>query len=187
MTDIGNIFAVLPAVLTGVAYLVSSRVLKRVEIGPPVSELDVNETADKIRSEMIAEAGSPSTSAAKPEHETPQPLTEDTQPSSKGREQAMTLTGHDVAVSLMADYMKDLNAEANRIARRLGAETASPAHVRLAADRIGIMRDRAGIVADLCLALGSLLIGVAASYQVNLMTGGQAAPTPVYGLRSHSE
>jgi hypothetical protein len=74
----------------------------------------------------------------------------------------------------MEIYGKDLLAEANRIARRASAERPSKKHVRQAADRIGVLRDRAGVASDLALAVGSILIGAAVSYQVNLWTGGKA-------------
>ena len=71
-------------------------------------------------------------------------------------------------------YGKDLIAEANRIAKRAKAERPSPEHVRQAADRIGILRDRAGAASDLALAVGSIFIGGAVAFQVNLWTGGDA-------------
>ena len=83
-----------------------------------------------------------------------------------------TSKGKDEALLLMSTYMRDLTTEAGRIAKRFGAEGASDVHVREAAARIGILRSRAGVIADLSLALGSLLLGVALSYQVNVWTGG---------------
>lgn len=74
----------------------------------------------------------------------------------------------------MRVYSRDLMAEANRIAKRAGADRPSKKHVRLAGDRLGVVRDRAGVVSDLALALGAILIGAAASYQINLWTGGRA-------------
>ncbi|GAA3164066.1 hypothetical protein GCM10010531_15300 [Blastococcus jejuensis] len=71
-------------------------------------------------------------------------------------------------------YGKDLIAEANRIAKRAKAERPSPEHVRQAADRIGILRDRAGAASDLAQAVGSIFIGGAVAFQVNLWTGGDA-------------
>ena len=78
-------------------------------------------------------------------------------------------------LSIMKVYGKDLLEEADRIASRAGAERPSKTHVRQAADRIGVLRDRAGAATDLVLAVGSILVGAAASYQVNLWTGGVAA------------
>lgn len=75
---------------------------------------------------------------------------------------------------IMDLYGKDLIAEAKRIAKRANAERPSKGHVRQAADRIGILRDRAGVASDLALALGSILIGGAVAFQVNLWTGGEA-------------
>jgi hypothetical protein len=78
------------------------------------------------------------------------------------------------ALAIMRVYSKDLMAEANRIAKRASAERPSKEHVRLAADRIGLLRDRAGVVSDLALAIGAILIGAAVSYQIHLWTGGRA-------------
>lgn len=79
------------------------------------------------------------------------------------------------AMAIMEVYGKELIAEAKRIAKRASAERPSKSHVRQAADRIGILRDRAGVASDVALGLGSILIGGAVSYQVNLVTGGEAA------------
>lgn len=78
------------------------------------------------------------------------------------------------ALAIMELYGRDLIAEARRIARRAGAERPSKGHVRLAADRIGVLRDRAGVSADVALVVGSVLVGAAFSYQVNIWTGGSA-------------
>ena len=78
------------------------------------------------------------------------------------------------ALAIMELYGRELIAEARRIAWRAGAERPSKKHVRQAADRIGVLRDRAGVSADVALAIGSLLVGAAVSYQVNLWTGGTA-------------
>jgi hypothetical protein len=77
--------------------------------------------------------------------------------------------------AIMQVYGKELVAEAKRIAKRANAERPSKEHVRQAADRIGILRDRAGVASDLALAVGSILIGAAVSFQVNLWTGGDAS------------
>ena len=77
------------------------------------------------------------------------------------------------ALAIMEVYGKELLAEADRIAKRASAERPSKKHVRQAADRLGVLRDRAGVSADLALAFGSILIGAAVSYQVNLWTGGR--------------
>lgn len=79
------------------------------------------------------------------------------------------------AQAILEVYAKELSAEARRIAKRAKAERPSTDHVREAADRIGILRDRAGVASDLALAVGSILIGAAVSFQVNLWTGGHAA------------
>lgn len=87
-----------------------------------------------------------------------------------------TKAGEGTAEAIMGAYVRDLMAEASRIARRVGAESPSPKHVELAASRIGILRARASVWTDVLLAFGTLLIGSAASYQINLATGGEAAP-----------
>jgi hypothetical protein len=46
--------------------------------------------------------------------------------------------------------------------------------VRQAADRIGLLRGRAGAASELALAVGSILICGAVAFQVNLGTGGDA-------------
>lgn len=100
-------------------------------------------------------------------------------------DQPATSAGKREALALVEVYMRDLLAEASRIAKRLGAESASAVHVREAAARIGILRSRTGVAADIILAIGSLLIGVAISYYVNLWTGGRpVAGTAVYALVS---
>jgi hypothetical protein len=48
------------------------------------------------------------------------------------------------ALAIIEIYREELLAEAGRIAKRANAERPSKAHVRQAADRIGILRDRAG-------------------------------------------
>jgi hypothetical protein len=78
------------------------------------------------------------------------------------------------ALAIMRVYAKDLTTEANRIAKRASADRPSKRHVRLAADRLGLVRDQAGVVSDVSLAVGAILIGAAVSYQINLWTGGQA-------------
>lgn len=78
------------------------------------------------------------------------------------------------ARAIVSVYGKELIAEAQRIAKRANAERPSDKHVRQAADRIGILRDRAGAAADLALAVGSILVGGAIAFQVNLWTGGSA-------------
>ena len=78
--------------------------------------------------------------------------------------------------AIMRAYMQDLAAEASRIARRFGAESPSPRHVSQAASRIGILRSQASAATDALLGFGTLLIGAAASYQINLVTGGTPAP-----------
>lgn len=77
------------------------------------------------------------------------------------------------AQAIMDTYSRELVAEARRIAKRANAERPSKKHMRLAADRIGILRDRAGVLSDLSLSIGSILIGGAVSFQVNLGTGGE--------------
>lgn len=79
------------------------------------------------------------------------------------------------ALAIMHVYIRDLLEEATRIAKRTGAEVPSDKHVRVAADRIGILRSRAGFVSDVSLGFGSVLLGGAFAFQVNLWTGGQAA------------
>ena len=79
------------------------------------------------------------------------------------------------ARAILDVYAKELSAEAKRVAKRAKAERPSKDHVRQAADRIGILRDRAGVASDFTLAFGSILIGAAVSFQVNLWTGGHAA------------
>jgi len=83
-----------------------------------------------------------------------------------------TSSGKAEVLAILRVYMRDLVAEANQVARRAGSEQPSKKHVRMAADRIGILRSRAGAVADLALALGAVLVGVGVSYEVNLWTGG---------------
>jgi hypothetical protein len=78
------------------------------------------------------------------------------------------------ALAIMSVYGKNLMAEANRIAKRAGAERPSKKHVRLAAERVGPVRDQPGVVPDLALAVGAILIGAAVSYQINLWTGGRS-------------
>lgn len=78
-------------------------------------------------------------------------------------------------MAIMKVYGKDLFAEANRIARRANADAPSKKHVRQAADRIGVLRERSGVASDLFLAVGSILVGAAVSYQINLWTGGTAS------------
>ncbi|HET9654580.1 MAG TPA: hypothetical protein VFP72_04450 [Kineosporiaceae bacterium] len=80
------------------------------------------------------------------------------------------------AQGILRQYAIDLDQEACRIAKRAGADQPSAAHVRIAADRVGILRKRSGAVADIGLAAGSLLAGSAISYWVNLQTGGTAKP-----------
>ena len=62
-----------------------------------------------------------------------------------------------------------------RIAKRARSERPSKQHVRMAADRIGMLRDRAGVASDAALGIGSVLMGAAASYLVTIRTGGEAS------------
>ena len=79
------------------------------------------------------------------------------------------------AQAILSVYARELSVEAQRVAKRAKSERPSKDHVRQAADRIGILRDRAGVATDFALALGSILVGAAVSFQVNLWTGGQPA------------
>lgn len=88
----------------------------------------------------------------------------------------MTTAGDEAAKRILRDYATDLRKEASRIAKRAGAEHPSAAHARLAADRLGILRERASILADIGLGIGGLLLGAAISYGINLWTGGTAEP-----------
>lgn len=76
------------------------------------------------------------------------------------------------AARILTAYAEDLRSEAARIARRAGADVASGTHVRLAADRLGILRQRSSAVADIGLGVGGILLGGAISYVINLLTGG---------------
>jgi hypothetical protein len=80
------------------------------------------------------------------------------------------------AQTILKQYAIDLNQEAARIAKRAGADLPSATHVRIAADRVGILRKRSGAVADIGLAVGSVLLGASIAYWVNLQTGGTAKP-----------
>ena len=84
--------------------------------------------------------------------------------------------GKAAAVAIMNAYMDELIAEAARVAKRAGSEEASDTHVEVAATRIGILRSTASAWSDACLAIGSLLVGGAFAYQINLWTGGTAKP-----------
>lgn len=86
-----------------------------------------------------------------------------------------TSAGELAVQTIMKAYVKDLTAEASRIARRFGSESPSPRHVGEAASRIGILRSRTSAWTDIALGLGSLLIGAASAYQINLWTGGTPA------------
>lgn len=91
-----------------------------------------------------------------------------------------SLSSGDVeARRILTVYAKDLRREAARIAKRMGAEAPTPAHMRAAASAIGIMRQRASAAADIGLAVGGLVVGGAASFGINLWTGGKAAPGSV--------
>lgn len=81
------------------------------------------------------------------------------------------------AARILAAYAEDLRGEARRIAKRTGADEPSATHVRLAADRLGILRQRSSALVDIGLGLGGLLIGAASSYMVNIVTGGQENPS----------
>lgn len=82
-------------------------------------------------------------------------------------------SGADVrALEVLSAYARDLREEAGRIAKRIGADSPSAAHVTLAADRIGILRQRGNALADIGLALGGVLLGAAGSYFINGLTGG---------------
>lgn len=91
-----------------------------------------------------------------------------------------TSAGELAVQTIMKAYVKDLTAEASRIARRFGSDSPSPVHVGEAASRIGILRSRTSAWTDIVLGLGSLLIGAALAYQINLWTGG--APAKDSGL-----
>lgn len=80
------------------------------------------------------------------------------------------------AQAILTAYSKDLGSEAKRIANRVNAERPSKKHVRQAAERIGILRDRSGVISDTCLTLGSVLGGAGISFYVNIATGGAANP-----------
>lgn len=77
--------------------------------------------------------------------------------------------------AILDAYSKELNSEAQRIAKRVNAERPSKKHVRLAAERIGILRDRSGAISSICLSLGSILAGGGISFYVNIVTGGVPA------------
>lgn len=85
-----------------------------------------------------------------------------------------TNAGEEAARAIIRSYMRELMAESSRIAKRLGAESASPRHVSQAAERIGVMRSRTSVWTDSLLGVGTLLVGAAASYQISLATGGTA-------------
>lgn len=86
-----------------------------------------------------------------------------------------TQAGDQEALKILSAYATDLRAEAARIAKRVSAEHPSPFHVQTAADHIGILRQSASILADIGLAVGSLLIGGVAAFGINLATGAHAA------------
>jgi hypothetical protein len=150
--ELGPLVTALVATLSGGAITAISGMLARRSARP--SEADIAITQDELSEALEA--------ATEPE-----PIVE---PSA-----LPTSSGKDEALVLVSVYMRDVVTEAGRIAKRLGAERASDVHIRQAAARIGIMRSRAGAVADISLALGSLLVGGAVSYQVNLWTGGEPA------------
>lgn len=118
-----------------------------------IDDQDVDEALQALR-DRLTEGGSGSGTPAAPEV-TPSP-------------------GELEARAILDVYAKELSAEAKRVAKRAKAERPSKEHVRQAADRIGILRDRAGVASDLALAIGSIFVGAAVSYQVNLWTGGLA-------------
>lgn len=96
-------------------------------------------------------------------------------PSSPASAPTPTTAAQAEAIAIMKVYMRDLLAEAARIAKRVGAEQPSKDHVKNAADRIGVLRNRVGVIADIVFGLGSILLGVGISFQINLSTGGDAA------------
>jgi len=79
--------------------------------------------------------------------------------------------GKAAALAILQFYMRDLLKEASVIARRAGPDHPSEKHVDIAADRLGLGRSRAGVAADVTLALGSILLGGGSAYQVNIWTG----------------
>lgn len=79
------------------------------------------------------------------------------------------------AMAILEQFGRDLTTESSRLARRYKAEHPSAAHVREAASNIGLLRSRSGVLADVSLGVGGILLGAAAAYQVNLLTGGIAA------------
>jgi len=82
--------------------------------------------------------------------------------------------GERAAKVILNAYSKDLASEAERIAKRVNAERPSENHVRLAAERIGVLRDRSGAISDCFLSIGSILAGAGVSFYVNILTGGAA-------------
>lgn len=79
------------------------------------------------------------------------------------------------AMAILEQFGRELTMESSRLARRYKAEHPSADHVREAASNIGLLRSRAGVLADVSLGVGGILLGAAAAYQVNLLTGGIAA------------
>lgn len=82
--------------------------------------------------------------------------------------------GEQEAKVILNAYSKELALEAERIAKRVNAERPSKNHVRLAAERIGVLRDRSGAISDCFLSIGSILAGAGLSFFVNILTGGAA-------------
>lgn len=80
----------------------------------------------------------------------------------------------DRALEILVGYAQDLRAESSRIAKRSGADHPSVVHVQLAGDRIGLVRRRGSALADIGLAVGSVLVGGGLGFGVNLVTGGHA-------------
>lgn len=128
------------------------RDIKDVELAP-LDQDEVDEALVALRNRLDGGGGA-STTAKPPPNPTP---------------------GELEARAIMAVFSEELTDEARRVAKRAKAERPSAEHVRVAADRIGVLRDRAGAASDLALALGSILVGAAVSYQVNLLTGGEGS------------
>lgn len=130
------------------------RDIKDVQLAP-IDQRDLHETLIALRDRLDQGGevgGTPEESTSKPD---PTP-------------------GELEARAIMTVFSQELTEEARRVAKRAKAERPSPEHVRVAADRIGVLRDRAGAASDFALAVGSIFVGGAVAFQVNLMTGGEA-------------